>query len=104
MLKTEKILATAKQLVKLLFEKSSNSFQSEYRDRLGISPFLINFVCFLRTFHSPSPFHLHPFTTNPLQEKKSKKPIDIKRKYKVKIEGVHDNASAFMYLNIKTNS
>ena len=104
MLKTEKILATAKQLVKLLFEKSSNSFQSEYIDRLGISPSLINFVCFLRTFHSPSPFHLHPFTTNSLQEKKSKKPIDIKRKYKVKIEGVHDNASAFMYLNIKTNS
>ena len=35
--------------------------------------------------------------------KSSKKHIDIKRKYKEKREGVHDNASAFMQQNIKTN-
>ena len=28
----------------------------------------------------------------------------MKRKYKEEMEGVHDNASAFMHLNIKTNS
>ena len=27
--------------------------------------------------------------------------MDIKRKYKEEVEGVHDNASAFMYLKIK---
>ena len=29
--------------------------------------------------------------------------IDLKRKYNEEIERVHDNASAFMHLNIKTN-
>ena len=29
--------------------------------------------------------------------------MDIKRKNKEEMEGVHDNASAFMHLNIKTN-
>ena len=33
-----------------------------------------------------------------------KKHIDIKRKYKEEMERVNDNASAFMYQNIKTNS
>ena len=36
--------------------------------------------------------------------KKSKKHINMKRKYKKEREGVYDNASAFMHLNIKTNS
>ena len=30
--------------------------------------------------------------------------IDIKRKYKEEMEGVHDNGSALVYLIIKTNS
>ena len=36
--------------------------------------------------------------------KKSKKDIDIKRKYKEEMEGDHDNAGVFMHLNIKRNS
>ena len=39
---------------------------------------------------------------NPLL-KKSEKHIGVKRKYKEDIEGVHDDASAIMYLNIETN-
>ena len=35
--------------------------------------------------------------------KKSKKHIDVKTKNKEEVEGVHDNASAFMHLNIKTH-
>ena len=30
--------------------------------------------------------------------------MDIKRKNKEEMEGVHDNASAFMHLNIKASS
>ena len=39
---------------------------------------------------------------NPLFKKKQEH-IDVKSKYKEGMEGVHDNASAFMHLNIKTN-
>ena len=39
-----------------------------------------------------------------LYSKNSKKYIDIKRKYRKEMEGVHDNATAFMHQNIKTNS
>ena len=39
---------------------------------------------------------------NPLF-KKSEKHIDVKTKNKEEVEGVHDNASAFMHLNIKTH-
>ena len=36
--------------------------------------------------------------------KNSKKHIDIQRKYKEEMEGVHYNATAFMHQNIKTSS
>ena len=44
------------------------------------------------------------FVAKRLCSKNSKKNIDIKKKYKEEMEGVHDNASAFMHRNIKTNS
>ena len=42
--------------------------------------------------------------TKILYLKNSKKHKGIKRKYKDEMEGVHDNASAFMNQNIKINS
>ena len=55
------------------------------------------FVCFLKE-RIPSPLHDERWT---LYLKISEKHIDAKRKNKEEMEGVHDNASAFMHLNIK---
>ena len=57
------------------------------------------FVCFLKE-RIPSPLHDERWT---LYLKISEKHIDAKRKNKEEMEGVHDNASAFMHLNIKAD-
>ena len=49
----------------------------------------------------PPPPHTHTQLT--LYLKKSEKHMDLKRKYKKEMEEVHDNAKAFLRLNIKTN-
>ena len=54
----------------------------------------------------PPPLHppLALLLNEPFIRKNSKKHIDLKRKYKEDMERVHDNAAAFMHVNIKTNS
>ena len=69
--------------------------KSERTDRLD--PKLFVFVRFLRTPHPRRTY----FLNDPFIKKKSKKHIDIKRKYKEEMEGVHNNASVFMHLNIE---
>ena len=71
----------------MLFEKSGNFLKSEHRDRFESSPLP---VCFHSLFKDPpSPLHNKPFIKKGLLEE---------------IEGVNDNASEFMHLNIKTNN
>ena len=70
--------ATYNKELSLLFEKSGTFSQSEHRDRFGSSP---PPVC----FHSLS-LHNKAFIKKGLLEE---------------IEGVNDNASAFMHLNLK---
>ena len=62
-------------------------------------------VCFhsLFTERNPFPLPLLPYNAS-FVKKKSEKHTGVKRKHKEEIEGVHDNASAFMHLNIKTNN
>ena len=69
----------------LLFKKSGNFSQSEHRDRFDSSSAP---VCFHLLFKDPSPL--------PLRNK-----AFIKKGSLEEMEGVHDNASAFMHLNIK---
>ena len=77
--------ATYKKELYLLFKKSGNLSQSEHRGRFDSSA---PFVCFHSLFKDPSLFHNKPFIKKGLLEE---------------IEGVNDNASAFMHLNIKIN-
>ena len=44
-----------------------------------------------------------PSSKQPFIQKKSEKHIDVKGRNKKEMEGIHDNASAFMDLNRKTN-
>ena len=78
--------ATYKKELYLLFEKSGNFSQSEHRGRFDSSP---SRVCFYLLFKNSSPLHNKPF---------------IKKSLLEEMEGVNDNASAFMHLNIKTNN
>ena len=79
--------ATYQKELYLLFEKSGNFLKSEHRDRFESSP---PPVCFHSLFKDPpSPLHNNPFIKKGLLEE---------------IEGVNDNASEFMHLNIKTNN
>ena len=77
--------ATYKKELYLLFEKSGNFSQSEHRGRFDSSP---SRVCFYLLFKDSSPLHNKPF---------------IKKSLLEEMEGVNDNASAFMHLNIKAN-
>ena len=61
---------------------------------------LLVFVCFLRPSPPPS---LLPFTTNSLFKNVKETYRHKKKIYKEEMERIHDNASAFMYLNINTN-
>ena len=82
----------------LLFEKSGNFFHRlNIEIDLTLSPFV--FVHFLRI---PPP----PSTINILFEWSLylKQLIIIYRETKKEMEGVHDHSSAFMHLNVKTNS
>ena len=45
--------------------------------------------------------NINMFIKESLILKKIEKHIDIKRKYKEEMKGVHDNASTFIHLNIK---
>ena len=67
-----------------MFAKSGNFSQSEHRDRLTPPPLFV-FICSLRT---PFPLHNKPFIKKGLLED---------------MEGVNDNASAFIHLKIKAN-
>ena len=78
--------ATYQREFYLLFEKSADFSQSERRDWFDFSPPPVGFHSL---FKDPSsPLHNKPFIKNGLLEE---------------MEGVNDNASAFMHLNIKTN-
>ena len=81
-----KLLATAKQLIRknsicclknqIIFHKGNIE--------IGLTPTLPLFV-FIRSLRTPNP------------------PLPIKKGLLEEMEGVNDNASAFMHLNIKTN-
>ena len=71
----------------MLFEKSGQFFQSEHRDRLDPFPPLPLFV-YIRSLRPPFPFYNKHFIKKVLSEE---------------MEGVNDNASAFMHLNNKAN-
>ena len=71
----------------LLFEKSGNFSQSEHRDRFDSS---LPLFVFIRPSRNPLPPSLH---NNPF----------IKKGLLEEMEGVNDNAGAFMHLNIKAN-
>ena len=76
----------------MLFEKLANFIsQSEHRDRLDPSPPPTRFHSLLKDpaiLHPPYALHKEPF---------------IKKGSSKEMEGVNDNASGFMHLNIKTN-
>ena len=96
-LKTEKLLATAKQRIRKNTVWKMRQFfsQSEHRDRLHtISHWSLSFfVCFLRT----PLLHNKPYIKDSWR-------INIK-KYKEEMEGVYNSASVFMHhLNIKIDS
>ena len=68
--------------------------------QIGLTPLtLFVFFCFLKE-RTPSPLHNEGWT---LYSKISEKHIDVLRKNKEEMEGVHDNASAFMHLNMKAH-
>ena len=68
---------------------------------IGLTPLpLFVFVCFLKERTIRSPLHDERWT---LYSKISEKHIDVKRKNKEEMERIHDNASAFMHLNIKAH-
>ena len=68
---------------------------------IGLTPLpLFVFICFLKERIPLSPPR---WTMDPLFKKKSKKHIDVKRKNKEEMEGIHDNASAIIHLNMKTH-
>ena len=70
----------------LRFEKLGKFLQSDHRDRFDSSPPPVGFHLL---FKDPSsPLHNKPFIKKGLLEE---------------MEGVNDNARAFMHLNIKTN-
>ena len=79
--------ATYNKELSLLFEKSGTFSQSEHRDRFGSSPAP---VCFHSLFKDPPP------PSSSLHNK-----AFIKKGLLEEIEGVNDNASAFMHLNLK---
>ena len=74
---------------------------------IGLTPFpLFLFVCFCKERTLPThPPALIPFPLLneqlTLSLKKLEKHLDVKRKNNEEMEGVHDNASAFIHLNIK---
>ena len=61
-------------------------------------PPFVHFRLLFKITHPPYPLHDERWT---LCLKKSENHIDVKTKNKEEVEGVHDNASAFMHLNIK---
>ena len=65
--------------------------------KLPLFPLFV-FVCFLKERNPPPPLYDERRTL-----KRSKKHIEVKTKNKQEVEGVHDNASAFLDLNIKTH-
>ena len=77
--------ATNQKELYLLFEKSGNFFH-RVSIEIGLTPPLPLFV-FIRSLRTP--LHNKPF---------------IKKGSLEEMEGVNDNASAFMHLNIKTNN
>ena len=85
-----KLLATTKQFIRrnsfCCLKNQAIFFHREHRDRLDSSPPSIHFHLF---FKPPSPFHNKPF---------------IEMRSLEEMEGVNDNASAFMHLNIKANN
>ena len=79
---------------------------------IGLTPHPFVCFCLLSKRMQPPPLTLHPHHHHhdPLHDerwilylKKSEKHIDVKTKNKEEVEGVYDNTSAFMYLNIKTH-
>ena len=63
-------------------------------------PPFVHFRLLFKITHPPYPLHDERLA---LCLKKSENHIDVKTKNKEEVEGVHDNASAFMHLNIKTH-
>ena len=84
-----KLLATAKQLIRRNFIcclKSQVTFHSGHRDSFDSSPPPVSFHSLFKV--PLSPLHKKAFIKKGLLEQ---------------MEGVNDNASAFMHPNIKTN-
>ena len=80
--------------------KSGKKFEKT-RDRFDLPPFARFRLLFKRTHPSlHSLLHDERWT---LYLKKSGKYINVKRKNKEEMEGVHDDASAYMHLNIKAH-
>ena len=85
-----KLLATTKQLIgrTSIFRLKNQAIfsQSEHRDRLDPSPPPAHFHSLFKG--TPRPLHNKPF---------------IKKDSLEEMEGVNDNASAFIQLNVKAN-
>ena len=100
-------MSTAKLLIKrnsMCCLKTQIFFsQSEHRDRLDPCRPLVGFRSLFKSLHPPSPA-LPALSQGTLYLNKSKEAYRHKKKiYKEEMKRVHDNASAFMHLNINTN-
>ena len=82
----------------MLFEKSGNFFQGVSIE-IGLTPPLPLFV-FIRTLMTPNSPSPSPAPSFPPHYRN--KPF-IKKSSLEEMEGVNDNARAFMHLNIKAN-
>ena len=82
----------------MLFEKLGNFFsESEHRDRYDPSPLRVRFHLLFEYRRPPPPYP----PKSPPSRSFTIKPF-IKKVLLEEMEGVNDNASAFMHLNIQT--
>ena len=106
-LKTEKHIRTAEQLIRRnsIFCLKNQAFFSQSELTYRLDPRSLSPGSFLFAFWRSPPSFPPPSTSfHDFIIKRNKEAYDIKRRYKEKMERVHDNASVFMHLNIKRPS